>query len=273
MAARKALVVLAHPEKTSFNFAMKEAAVEALRKGGWSVAVSDLYAMKFNPVLSRDDLGGNPKDPEHFNYAVEAGHAWKEGRLSRDIVEEQKKLEAADLVIFQFPLQWFGVPAILKGWFERVLTSGFSYSYSAMYEQGPFKNKKTLLSFTTGGMGSMYTPEGINGDVNILLWPIQSGTLHFCGFQVLEPQIAYSIAHTPQDIRTQILEKWKQRLATIWDEKPLTFARSHDFELSFAGGFLLKKEVKEQQEGKKYGLTVGQHLGKPLLPDSQVKAQ
>ncbi|XP_061450204.1 NAD(P)H dehydrogenase [quinone] 1 [Rhineura floridana] len=273
MAAQRALIVLAHPEKTSFNYAMKEAAVEALQKSGWSVTVSDLYAQRFNPVLSRDDITGKPKDPQHFSYPAETGLAWKEGRLSSDIVAEQKKLEAADLVIFQFPLQWFGVPAILKGWYERVLVGEFAYSYSAMYEQGPFQKKKTLLSFTTGGMGSMYTPEGINGDINILLWPIQSGTLHFCGFQILEPQIAFSIGHTPADARSQILEGWKKRLAAIWEEKPLTFAPSNNFELSFAGGFLLKKGVKEQQKDKKYGLTTGQHLGKPLLPDNQVKAQ
>ncbi|XP_062997529.1 NAD(P)H dehydrogenase [quinone] 1 [Elgaria multicarinata webbii] len=272
MAAKKALIVLAHAERTSFNYAMKEAAVEALRKAGWSVAVSDLYAMKFNPVLSREDVTGKPKDPQNFSYPAETALAWKEGRLSRDIVEEQQKLQAADLVIFQFPLQWFGLPAILKGWFDRILTSGFSYSYSAMYDQGPFQKKKAVLSFTTGGTGSMYTPEGVNGDINIILWPIQSGTLHFCGFQVLEPQIAFSIGHTPAEGRSQILEGWKKRLATIWEERPLSFAPASDFDLSFAGGFLLKKEVKEQQEDQKYGLTVGQHLGKPLLPDSQVKA-
>ncbi|XP_042294545.1 NAD(P)H dehydrogenase [quinone] 1 [Sceloporus undulatus] len=272
MAGRSALIVLAHPERTSFNYAMKEAAEEALRKAGWKVATSDLYAMKFNPVISREDVTGTPKDPHHFNYSMEAGLAWKEGRLSRDIVEEQKKLAAADLVIFQFPMQWFGLPAILKGWYDRVLTSGFAYSYSSMYEQGPFQNKKAVLSFTTGGMGSMYRPDGINGDINVLLWPIQSGTLHFCGFQILEPQIAFSIGHTPADIRTQILEKWKKRLATIWEEKPLTFVLSGDFE-PMAGGFQLKKAVKAQEEERKYGLSVGQHLGKPLPPDSQVKAK
>ncbi|KAJ6652511.1 hypothetical protein lerEdw1_011481 [Lerista edwardsae] len=271
-AAKTALVVLAHPERASFNHAMKEAAVEALRAGGWKVAVSDLYAQRFNPVLSRADVAGAPEDAANFNYGAETGRAWKEGRLSDDIVAEQRKLEAADLVIFQFPVQWFGLPAILKGWCERVLTSGFAYSYSAMYDQGPFQNKKAVLSLTTGGTGSMYTPEGINGDINIILWPIQSGTLHFCGFQILEPQIAFSIGHTPADARAQILEGWKKRLATIWDEKPLAFTPSSSFELSFAGGFLLKKEVREKQADKKYGLTVGQHLGKPLLPNSQLKA-
>uniref|UniRef100_UPI002542314E NAD(P)H dehydrogenase [quinone] 1 isoform X2 n=1 Tax=Euleptes europaea TaxID=460621 RepID=UPI002542314E len=218
---------------------MKEAAVEALQQRGWTVAVSDLYAMRFNPVLSRDDVTGRPKDAQHFSYPAETGLAWQEGRLSRDIVAEQKKLEAAELVIFQFPLQWFGVPAILKGWFDRVLTSGFAYSYSGMYEQGPF----------------------------------QSGTLHFCGFQILEPHIAFNIGHAPPEVRSQILEGWKKRLGTIWEEKPLTFAPSSSFDLSFAAGFVLKEEVKEQLQDQTYGLTVGQHLGKPLPPDNQVKAQ
>uniref|UniRef100_A0A8D2JA19 NAD(P)H dehydrogenase [quinone] 1 n=1 Tax=Varanus komodoensis TaxID=61221 RepID=A0A8D2JA19_VARKO len=234
---RNALIVLAHPERASFNHAMKAAAAEALQKAGWVVAVSDLYAMKFNPVLSRQDITGSPKDSQNFNYSAEAGLAWKEGRLSSDIVEEQDKLKAADLVIFQFPIQWCGLPAILKGWFDRILTGGFAYSYSAMHDQGPF----------------------------------QSGTLHFCGFQVLEPQIAFSVAHTPADVRSQILEGWKKRLATIWEEKPLSFVPASHFELSFAGGFVLKEEVKKQQEDQKYGLATGQHLGKPLPPDNQVK--
>ncbi|KAM3829090.1 NAD(P)H dehydrogenase [quinone] 1 isoform 2-T2 [Vipera latastei] len=274
MAARRALIVLAHQEPASFNHAMQRAAVEALEGAGWSVAVSDLYAQRFDPVLSRADFAGDPDDPRNLNYSKEAGLAWKAGRLRGDILSEVEKLEAADLVLFQFPFHWFGLPAILKGWFDRVLVQGFAYSYDAMYDQGPFQKKKAVLSFTTGGMGSMYTPAGINGDINILLWPIQSGTLHFCGFQVLAPQIAFSIGqHTPENARSQILEDWKRRLTAIWEEEPLSFAPNSLFELNFAKGFVLKKDVQEEQEKEKYGLTVGQHLGKPFPPDQQTKAQ
>lgn len=56
---KRALVVLAHSEKTSFNHAMKEAAVEALRAKGWEVAESDLYAMNFNPLISKKDITGS----------------------------------------------------------------------------------------------------------------------------------------------------------------------------------------------------------------------
>ncbi|KAL2762212.1 NAD(P)H dehydrogenase [quinone] 1 isoform a [Daubentonia madagascariensis] len=234
MVVRKALIVLAHSERTSFNYAMKEAAVEALKRKGWEVAESDLYAMNFNPIISRKDITGKPKDPENFQYPVESVLAYKEGRLSPDIVAEQKKLEAADLVIFQ--------------------------------------NKKTVLSITTGGSGSMYSLQGVHGDMNIILWPI-SGILHFCGFQVLEPQLTYSIGHTPADARIQILEGWKKRLENIWDETPLYFAPSSIFDLNFQAGFLMKKEVQDEQKNKKFGLSVGHHLGKPIPTDNQIKAR
>ncbi|XP_004842993.1 NAD(P)H dehydrogenase [quinone] 1 isoform X3 [Heterocephalus glaber] len=236
---RKALIILAHSERTSFNCAMKEAAVEVLKRKGWEVAESDLYAMNFNPIISRKDITGTLKDPENFQYPAETALAYKESRLSPDIVAEQKKVEAADLVIFQFPLQWFGVPAILKGWFDRVLIGGFAYTYGAMYDKGPF----------------------------------QSGTLHFCGFQVLEPQLTYSIGHTPLDVRTQVLEGWKKRLENIWDEAPLYFPPSSLFDLNFQAGFLLKKEVQDEQKNKKFGLSVGHHLGKPIPTDNQIKAR
>ncbi|XP_053305488.1 NAD(P)H dehydrogenase [quinone] 1-like [Spea bombifrons] len=271
MSGRSALIVLAHQEKTSFNYAMKDAAVEALTNMGWKVAVSDLYAMSFNPVLSRDDVIGDPKDPKAFKYGVETMAAFKEGRLAKDIVEEQKKVEAADLVIFQFPLYWFGLPALLKGWVERVFSIGFAYSLQTLYSNGPFKNKKAVLSFTTGAGESMFTDKGLNGDINVNLWPIQNGILNFCGFKVLEPQISYGVAHIPHEARTAVLEGWKKRLETIWDEKPIKFLPVQDFDLG--GGFVLKKEVVEANSDSKTGLTVGQHLGKALPPDSQVKSE
>lgn len=272
MSGKTALIVLAHEERTSFNYAMKEAAQAALKKKGWTVLVSDLYEMKFKAVLSRDDITGKPKDPTQFKYGAEILTAWKEGRLSEDIKEEQKKVEKADLVIFQFPLYWFGMPAILKGWLERVFCMGFAYTVQTMYSKGPFKNKKALLSITTGGPESMTTPKGISGDINVILWPIQNGILNFCGLKVLEPHISYAVAHLPQEARVGILKNWEKRLETIWDEKPIRYIPVQDFE-DMSGGFVLKKEVEEARSNDKYGPTVGQNLGKPLPPDSQLKSE
>ena len=101
----------------------------------------------------------------------------------------------------------------------------------------------------------------------------QSGTLHFCGFQVLEPQLTNSIGHTPEDVRIQILEGWKKRQENIWDEMPLYFAPSSLFDLNFQAGFLMKKEVQDEQKNKKFGLSLGYHLGKSIPTDNQIKAR
>ncbi|XP_069072094.1 NAD(P)H dehydrogenase [quinone] 1-like isoform X2 [Pleurodeles waltl] len=252
---------------------MKEVAENTLKKNGWEVTVSDLYAMNFNPVLSRKDIKGSPKDPIHFKYAVETSQAWKEGSLSDDIVEEQKKLAAADLIIFQFPLYWFGMPAIMKGWIERVFLHGFAYTLQTMYKSGPLKGKKAILSFTTGGVDSSFGPSGVHGDINLVLWIIQNGILNFCGFQVLEPQLSYAVSHISNAARMQLLEAWKTRLENIQEEKTISFVPGSDFDISApAGSFTLNQDVKEANAHRKYGLTVGQHLGKPLPPDNQVKA-
>lgn len=100
----------------------------------------------------------------------------------------------------------------------------------------------------------------------------QNGTLHFCGFQVLAPQIFWCPAHSTPEERTTMLDKWRARLKGLMTEKPLTFALCELFNVSFKGGFLLWPEVKKQQESEPFGLTTGHHLGKPLPPDNQLKA-
>ncbi|XP_028257725.1 NAD(P)H dehydrogenase [quinone] 1 isoform X2 [Parambassis ranga] len=228
--------------------------------------------MDFRANATRDDIIGDLKNSELFQYGEETMHAWMEGRLSDDIVAEQRKVEEAELIIFQFPLYWFSVPAVMKGWMDRVLTQGFAFSLEKIYNNGVFKDKKAMLSFTTGATQSMFQPDGINGDINVTLWPLQNGTLHFCGFQVLAPQIFWSPAHSPAAVRAAMLEGWRQRLKGLLAEKPLTFAPCEFFDLSFQGGFQLRPEVREQQQSQPYGLTTGHHLGKPLPPDNQTRA-
>ncbi|XP_060924496.1 NAD(P)H dehydrogenase [quinone] 1 [Limanda limanda] len=286
MAQRTALVVYAHQSPASFNAALRDAAVQELMDQGFTVTVSDLYAMTFRANATRDDISGDLKNCTLFQYGEETMHAWMEGRLSDDIVTEQRKVEAAELIIFQvgvslwvcgvqslqFPLYWFSVPAIMKGWMDRVLTQGFAFSMEKIYDHGIFKDKKAMLSFTTGATETMFRPDGINGDINISLWPLQNGVLHFCGFQVLAPQIFWSPAHCPPPVRAAMLDGWRARLKGLLAEKPLTFAPCELFDLSFQGGFSLWPKVKEEQEEQPYGLTTGHHLGKPLPPHNQTTA-
>ncbi|POI23071.1 hypothetical protein CIB84_013181, partial [Bambusicola thoracicus] len=170
---KKVLIVYAHQEPNSFNGSLKRVAVEELSKQGCSVTVSDLYAMQFEPRATRNDIVGCLHNSEEFHYAVEMTEAYKRGCLSNDLTEEQEKVQEADLLIFQFPLYWFSMPAIMKGWMDRVLVQGFAHDFPNCYDSGLLKNKLALFSFTTGGSEEMYTKESMNGDIRYILWPMQ----------------------------------------------------------------------------------------------------
>uniref|UniRef100_A0A668AQT7 Flavodoxin-like fold domain-containing protein n=1 Tax=Myripristis murdjan TaxID=586833 RepID=A0A668AQT7_9TELE len=232
VAAKKVLIVYAHQSSGSFNAAAKDAAVELLTAQGCTVEVSDLYDMKFKATATTEDITGEVKNPKNFQYALETKMAWEEGKLSADITEEHRKLTEADLVIFQ--------------------------------------EKKAMLSFTTGSHESMFSANGINGDMNVTLWPLQNGILHYCGFQVLAPQIFWAPNHSPSEVRSTMLEAWRTRLQGLLGETPLSFIPSDHFDGE--KGFQLKPDVQEKHASKEFGLTVGTHLGKPLPPNSQVKA-
>ncbi|KAM7099397.1 ribosyldihydronicotinamide dehydrogenase [quinone] isoform 1-T1 [Molossus nigricans] len=221
MAGKKVLIVYAHQEPRSFNGSLKKVAVDELSKQGCTVTISDLYAMDFEPRATRKDMTSALSNPEFFSYGVEAYEACKKLSLTSDIVDEQKKVQEADLVIFQFPLYWFSVPAILKGWMDRVLCQGFAFDIPGFYDSGFLQGKLALLSITTGGTAEMYSKTGVSGDFRYFLWPLQHGTLHFCGFKVLAPQISFAPEFVSEEERKGMLASWSQRLKTIWKEEPI----------------------------------------------------
>ncbi|XP_053520058.1 ribosyldihydronicotinamide dehydrogenase [quinone] isoform X1 [Artibeus jamaicensis] len=172
-------------------------------------------------LIWRSSKNGVLSNPEFFSYGVEAYEAYKKRSLTSDILDEQRKVHEADLVIFQFPLYWFSVPAILKGWMDRVLCQGFAFDLPGFYDSGFLKDKLALLSITTGGTAAMYGKTGVSGDFKYFLWPLQHGALHFCGFKVLAPQISFAPEFASEEERKGMMASWAQRLKTIWREDPI----------------------------------------------------
>jgi putative NADPH-quinone reductase len=72
------------------------------------------------------------------------------------------------LLIFQFPMWWFGMPAILKGWVDRVMVRGFAYAKGRKQDTGMFKGRRAMICTTTGTAASLYQPDGIDGDKPLL---------------------------------------------------------------------------------------------------------
>lgn len=221
------LIVYAHPEPTSFNAAMKTVAVKTLTALGHSVEVSDLYAMGWNPVAGPADITGPHSDPARFSLAREQTIAMESGTIAADIAAEQEKLRRANFVIFQFPVWWFGMPAILKGWADRVFARGFAYLPGRKYDTGMFRGKLAMVAATTGTSADTYAPDGIDGDILTVLWPIHNGLLRYTGFDVLPPYMAYMPGREDDATRQRQLEGLQQRLQTI-DQTPRLFFHPAD---------------------------------------------
>lgn len=223
------LIVHAHPEPLSFTTAMKDHAVKVLEKLGHQVEVSDLYAMNFNPIASREDFS-ELSHPEYMNYALEQRHAYKNKQIAADIQIEIEKVQKADLVILSFPMYWTSVPAILKGWIDRVFVSGIFYGGKRFYNHGGMVGKKALLSFTLGGREHMFGDHAIHGSIEDLLLPIQRGTLAYAGFDVLPPFTAYHIPYISNEARQQILLDYQQYLHNLENLPALDFPKLEQFD-------------------------------------------
>ncbi|RYE81878.1 MAG: flavodoxin family protein, partial [Hyphomicrobiales bacterium] len=122
----KVLLVFAHPERRSLNGALRDVAVAELAAQGHEVRVSDLYAEGWKSEVDRADFPSWP-DGERFAAGAASKQAFGEGTLTADVRAEIEKLLWADTLILQFPLWWYTMPAILKGWVDRVFAYGFAY--------------------------------------------------------------------------------------------------------------------------------------------------
>ena len=212
-----ALLVYAHPEPTSFTAALKDTASETIRGAGHSVEISDLYAEGFNPVAGRHDFL-TTHDPQRFHYQNEQGHAHKEGGFAPDLAREQARFAKADLVIWLYPIWWGGVPAILKGWFDRVMAYGFAYSDGRRYDSGFFRDKLGLLCLTTGGTEQRFSATGVYGTIDQVLWPTQRLMVEYMGLKALEPFVAYGAPRVDQAGREAYLAAWRARLLDVLAE-------------------------------------------------------
>ena len=218
------LLVLAHPERLSFNGAMFDVAQTTLENAGHTVVTSDLYRMGFDPVSSRHNFT-SIHNPDYLKLQAEEQLASETDGFADEVEAEIAKVEAADLMIWQFPLWWFGLPAILRGWVDRVFAMGRAYGNGHIYETGKFKGKRALLSLTTGGPADAYLENGFNGDLNAILRPIQRGILNFTGFSVLQPQLVYGPVRVDDAQRQAWLAQWAQRLREIESEMAIVVGR------------------------------------------------
>jgi NAD(P)H dehydrogenase (quinone) len=210
----RTFIVHAHHEPTSFNGAMTQMAITALCAAGHEVVVSDLYAMSFDPVSDRRNFT-TVKDPGQLKQQNEEAYASEHNGFVPEIQAEMDKLMWCDALILQFPLWWLGLPAILKGWVDRVLAVGRAYGGGRYFSKGVFSSKRAMCSVTVGGPAEAYSRDGAYGPLAPILFPINHGILGFVGFTVLEPFVVHAPARLHPDERTALIADYRDRLLSL----------------------------------------------------------
>lgn len=117
----KCLLVIAHPVSDSLCHTMARSAIAALTAGGHEVVVEDLYLSGFDPALTVGERAS------YYSAAFSSAAAQ----------EQIDRLLSADALVLVFPTWWFGFPAILKGWFDRVWAPGIAYDHAS--DLGPIQ--------------------------------------------------------------------------------------------------------------------------------------
>lgn len=225
----KVLIVFAHPEPKSFGAELLRRSVETLRDVGHEVVVSDLYAMGFQPVASAADFKVR-RFPDALQYDREQKFANQHNGFADDIQAEIDKLLWCQFLILQFPLWWFSVPAMMKGWIDRVFANDVAYGASGRrFDAGGLRGRTAMLTITTGCYPEMVEPDGLLGDLHVNLWHLQHGTLAYAGFKVVPPFAAWSVHYTTPAQRARYLDDYAQRLRQLEHLAPIFFHPLTDF--------------------------------------------
>ena len=183
----KHLIVKALHRDESFLAGGTDILFETLRKSGETVYVRDLYHEQFQPVLTQEDFG-----------------ALNTGRLPSDIALEQEYIKNADILWLVFPVWWSSMPAILKGYIDRVFLSGFAYKMHDERPVGLLTDKKVVILNSMGMSREEYIETGM---FDALRLTIDTGIFKFSGMQVIEHKYFTSIMSATHALRRKYLDE------------------------------------------------------------------
>ncbi len=189
------LVLFAHPNNASFSHAILDTVVDGLTAAGHTVDVRDLYALNFQPVLQGSDLAG-----------------FRSGNIPDDIRIEQEHVSRADSIIVIHPLWWTGLPAILKGWFDRVFSFGFAYSFNETGLVRLLAGKRAVIFTTHGLPHEAYESTGM---YHALTMTSDTGIFDFCGIEVVRHTFFSSVPSVDDATRKQYLEDVRTTVASL----------------------------------------------------------
>ena len=180
-----ALIVISHPNRSSLTHALAEQFARGIESRGGSFEYADLHAEGFNPLWSEADA-------DQFETNV----------VPPDILSEQRRIARADEICLAFPLFWFSMPAMMKGWMDRVWTYGWAYDQVNDPTMSLQRARRGVMLVPAGGNPQKWAQFGFDPAMRTL-W--QEGMLGYFG--MLEGEIHILAGSEGSDARRAELLK------------------------------------------------------------------
>lgn len=188
----KNLIIYAHPNSASLNHFLSQTVVESLQESGQEIIVRDLNEINFNPVLSLEDM-----------------HGQRMGQVAADVKTEQDFITWADQIIFIYPIWWTGMPAIMKGYIDRVFSYGFAYRYDKGIQKGLLTGKHTIIINSHGKSNAEYKAVGMDKALGLTS---DVGIFNYCGLEI-KKHFYFDKADKASE---ENVSEWKSQIQTVF---------------------------------------------------------
>lgn len=176
------LAVFCHPRRDSFSGAVLNRFVAGAEAAGHLVEIADLYREGFEPVMSLRDL-------EQFDGVA----------MPPEVLAEQARVENCDALCLVFPIWWYGMPAMLKGWLDRVWSAGWAYTWEHDPEGSLLEPRPLTLLAPAGASLRLIEKYGVEDRLDHIL---RYGVFGYCGVEPIRIHLLLESAleNGPQNI-------------------------------------------------------------------------
>lgn len=188
----KHLIIYAHPNEQSLNGYLKKIVFDTLNQQRHEIKVRNLYQLNFNPVLSFEDIEGQRK-----------------GKVYEDVRVEQNYITWADSITFIYPIWWTGLPAIMKGYIDRVFSYGFAYRYDQGIQKGLLMGKQAIIINTHGKSQQEYGNLGMDKALKLTS---DKGIYNYCGLEIKQ----HLFFGQADRANAEIIEQWVKDIESIF---------------------------------------------------------
>lgn len=190
------LIIYANPSPESFSNAIMTVAREVSMRKGHKTEIRDLYSMGFDPVLKGVDL-----------------RLMCEHRIPEEIKREKEYIDWANLLTFIYPIWWTGMPAIMKGYMDKV----FFYDIISKQEKKhgfseELKDKKAIIFNTMATSNEAYNEDGT---IDAMKRTSDTGIFDLCRIEVVQHSFFGNIFKSGEEKRKKYLEEVKKVISQV----------------------------------------------------------